>query len=586
MEENKVKKKSPIARVWELGESGHKELKISIFLAILGVLAGVIPYVSASSVVVMLIEGERDLNKYLMFVGAGAAGYILNTLLYTGALGISHKATFRILKEIREKVMHKLPKLPLGTIIDMKSGKLKQIIVDQIESMETTLAHVYPEIISNFGGFLVVWILMFIVDWRMALIAMIPLPIGIMFMSASMRGYGEKYAESVEITTQMNESLIEYTGGIEVIKAYNQGDKSYATLAERCKTNASFFYNWMNSCKTNIYAMIIAPCTMLTVLPFGWLFYQKGTLEFGDFVTSIILSICLVGPLMAIMDFVDTLAKLGTVVENVDLIINAEEQSHSKTGNEVTSGNSVKLRNVTFSYSGEGEDILKGVSLDIAEGTKTALVGPSGSGKSTIAKLIAGFWDIDSGEISFGGVDTRDIPLSQLYDKIAYVAQENFLFDDTIMENIRMGNLSASDEEVIECAKASGCHDFIEKLSEGYNTRVGGGGAHLSGGERQRIAIARAMLKDAPIVILDEATAYIDPENEAIIQNAISRLVQGKTLIVIAHRLSTITDSDQIALINDGKVEMTGTQSELLERSDLYRKMWEAYLGAKDGDEQ
>jgi len=576
------KQKSPIARVWELGESGHKQIKASIVLALIGVLAGIVPYVMASKLVTLLITGEKNLSVYIPYIVVGLVGYILNTCFYTGALGISHKATFRILKEIREKVIAKLPKLPLGTIMEMKSSRLKTTIVDQIESMETTLAHVFPEITSNLGGFLVVWIYMFVVDWRLALLAMIPLPVGIAIMFTSMKGYGENYAKSVEIGTSMNETLIEYTSGIEVIKAYNQGKKSYATLRDRCLANAAFFYNWMNQCKSNIYSMIIAPATMLTVLPFGWLFYQKGSLSFEEFVTMVILALCVTGPLLAVMDFVDTLAKLGTVVENVDTILNAKEQEHFAKESASVIGNDIELKNVEFAYKEGQEAVLKGVSLHIPEGSKTALVGPSGSGKSTIAKLIAGFWDVDAGQINFGNVNSKDIALDKLYDKISYVSQDNFLFDDTIMENIRMGKLSATDEEVIECAKASGCDEFIRNLENGYQTRVGGGGLHLSGGERQRIAIARAMLKDAKIVILDEATAYIDPENEAVIQEAVGKLVKGKTLIVIAHRLSTITDSDQIVLVNDGKIEAIGKQEELLKSSPLYKSMWEAHMGVKE----
>jgi len=579
-----VKQKSPIAQVWELGVSGHKQIIISVILALLGVLAGIVPFACASKIVVMLISGNRELSGYLLYIGAGALAYLLNTFLYTGALGISHKATFKILKEIREKALAKLPRLPLGTIMEMKSGRLKQVIIDQVESMETTLAHVFPEMISNIGGFLVIWIYMFAVDYRMALLALLPFPIGMTLMITVFIGYSKNYARSVEVTSAMNDSLIEYTGGIEVIKAYNQGNQSYATLRERCVANASFFYNWMKECKGNIYAMIIAPTTLLSILPFGWMFYDNGSLSFEGLVTSIILSLCLMGPVLAVMDFVDTLAKLGTVVDNVNSILKAKEQDHQ--GNESFDGKDedIELKNVGFSYT-EGQDaVLKGISLKIHAGTKTALVGPSGSGKSTIAKLIAGFWDADSGSIYFGKIDTKKIPLARIYDRISYVSQDNFLFDDTVMENIRMGNRSATDEEVIACAKASGCDGFIRNLENGYETRVGGGGAHLSGGERQRIAIARAMLKDAPIVILDEATAYIDPENEAIIQEAVGKLVKGKTLIVIAHRLSTITDSDKIVLVNDGKVEASGRHEELLAKSPLYKSMWEAHIGVKRGE--
>lgn len=245
--------------------------------------------------------------------------------------------------------------------------------------------------------------------------------------------------------------------------------------------------------------------------------------------------------------------------------------------------NLICIFHVSFGYHGDKE-ILHDVSLAIPAGTMTALVGPSGSGKSTIAKLIAGFWDVQSGTVTIGGVDEKKIPLKQLYDQAAFVSQDNFLFDETVRENIRMGRMSATDAEIEAACRAAGCDGFIRELEKGYDTKVGSGGAHLSGGERQRIAIARAMLKDAPIVILDEATAYIDPENEAVIQEAIAKLVKGKTVIVIAHRLSTIKDADKIVVVKDGRIMASGRHEELRESCPLYESMWQAHIGAKDGD--
>ena len=244
-------------------------------------------------------------------------------------------------------------------------------------------------------------------------------------------------------------------------------------------------------------------------------------------------------------------------------------------------GTEITLSHVFFAYAAEGPEILQDVSLDIAPGTVTALVGPSGSGKSTIAKLIAGFWDVTGGAITLGGADLRQIPLEQLNRQIAYVSQDNYLFDRTVRDNIRMGKLDATDEEVEAAASAAGCDELIRALPQGYDTVCGGGG-HLSSGEKQRISIARAMLKDAPIVILDEATASMDPENEAMIQRAISRLTKGRTLIVIAHRLGTIAGADQIVVMEKGRIVDHGSQNTLLERCPLYRQMWDAYLGVQD----
>ena len=288
------------------------------------------------------------------------------------------------------------------------------------------------------------------------------------------------------------------------------------------------------------------------------------------------------------MNFVDTLAQVSTTVDAVDELLSAEEQQHGEKRADIR-GTDIELSHVSFGYHGDtptksGREILHDVSLSIPQGSMTALVGPSGSGKSTIAKLIAGFWDVTDGTVSIGGVDEKEIPLAQLYTQVAFVSQDNYLFDESVRENIRMGRPAATDREVEEAAKATGCDAFIRSLEKGYETNVGGGGAHLSGGERQRIAIARAMLKDAPVVILDEATAYIDPENEAVIQKAIAKLVQGKTVIVIAHRLSTVKDADRIVVVKDGRIEAAGKHEELRKDCPLYEAMWQAHIGAKDGD--
>ncbi len=377
--------------------------------------------------------------------------------------------------------------------------------------------------------------------------------------------------------------MIEYINGIEVIKAFNQGKKSYARFADKVRANAQYYYDWMRRSQLGMsMAYAFFPAQMLTVLPFGWLFYTHGTLSVETFITVIILSLGMSAPIVAAFNFVDTLALVGTTVGQVDEILKAEEQVHGDAP-VVFSDHSVEVKNVSFGYHDDAE-ILHSVSLSVPQNSMTALVGPSGSGKSTIAKLIAGFWDVKSGAITMGGHDLKDIPLSELYDQVAFVSQDNYLFDDTVRENIRMGRQGATDTEVEAAAREDGCESFIAGLEHGYDTNVGGGGAHLSGGERQRIAIARAMLKDAPIIILDEATAYIDTENEAVIQRAVAKLVANKTVIVIAHRLSTITDADNIAVIDGGQILAQGRHEELLEFCPLYKEMWTAHMGAKDGD--
>lgn len=578
-----MQQKSPMLRLWELSSQYHGGLIRAVISASVGVLCGMLPYFAAARIIIGLMNGNRESGFYVFWCIMAFAGYLLRSCLYALALSMSHKATFSTLKSIREQILAKLPRMPLGTVMDTSSGEMKQIIVDQVESMERPLAHLLPEMTSNIFGPVCIFIYLFILDWRMALLSLVSIPVGMAFMMAVMKNYGKQYEGSVKVTQAMNSTIVEYINGIEVIKAFNQGKNSYARFSDRVLANAAYFYNWMKSCQLPVsVSKTVAPTTMITILPVGWIMYQTGTLEMDIFLTTIILSLGIAGPLLAAMDFVDSLAKVGTTVSQIDSILGGKEQHHGMTPVHMDS-TEIRVDHVSFGYHRDKE-ILHDVSLTIPEGTMTAFVGPSGSGKSTIAKLIAGFWDVEQGRILLGGHDLKDIPLRQLYEQTAFVSQDNYLFDETVRENIRMGRPGATDREVEDVAKAAGCDEFIRRLENGYDTVVGGGGAHLSGGERQRIAIARAMLKNAPVVILDEATAYIDPENEAVIQHAVARLVKGKTVIVIAHRLSTITDADQIFVIEDGRIAANGNHRELLESSKLYQEMWQAHIGAKDGD--
>lgn len=578
-----MQKQSPLLRIWGWGKDEHGRLIGAVISALIAVLLGMLPYFAAAQIIIGMLAGEKNLSFYLPWLGLGLAGYAARTLLYNLALSVSHKATFSILKTIRQKILEKLPKLPLGTVMDMPSGKMKQIIVDQVDGMETTLAHLFPELTANIAGPVLIMIYLFILDARCALLSLVTIPVGMIFMMSVMGNYSKDYEGAVKTTQEMNGTVVEYINGIEVIKAFNQGKSSYAKFTDRVRANASYYYNWMKRSQFGIaMAYAIVPATLITVLPVGWLWYRGGSLPIETFIMVIILSLGIAGPLISAMNFVDTLATVGTTVASVDELLSAEEQQHGDKEIRIKSTD-IELSHVSFGYH-EDKNILQDVSLSIPAGSLTALVGPSGSGKSTIAKLIAGFWDVKNGTVSMGGVDEKKIPLKQLYDQVAFVSQDNYLFDESVRENIRMGRLSATDQEVEEAAKAAGCDAFIRTLEKGYETNVGGGGAHLSGGERQRIAIARAMLKNAPVVILDEATAYIDPENEAVIQKAIAKLVQGKTVIVIAHRLSAIRDADKIVVVRDGKIEAAGKHEELRKTCPLYETMWQAHIGVKDGD--
>ena len=577
-----MKQKSPATILWELAKKEHSKLKTSVFIASIGVIAGIIPYIAASRILVELLKGNEDFKIYSLWLGIGLLSYILKSFLYSMALSVSHKATFSVLKDVRLRMLDKLPKMPLGEIISVPSGNFKQIIVDQVESMEKPLAHLLPEMTSNLLGSLSIFIYLLFLDWRMALLSLVSIPVGMLFMGLVMKNYAVQYEGSVKVNREMNSAIIEYVNGIEVIKTFNQDKRSYAKYKDKVIANARYFYEWMKSCQLPVsLSKNISPTTMITVLPFGWYFYISGSLSAEVFISVIILSLGIAGPLLETINFVDGLAKIGTIANSINLILEGKEQKHSDREVTIQQYN-IDLQNVKFGYE-EEKEILHGISLNIKEGTTVAFVGPSGSGKSTLAKLIAGYWDITEGNINIGGYNLNEIPLKQLYSLTAFVSQDNFLFNESIRENIRMGNPSASDKEVEDIAKKSGCHDFIMKMEHGYDTVVGSSGSHVSGGERQRISIARAMLKNAPIVILDEATSYIDPENEVIIKQALSKLIKDKTVIIIAHRLSTITDAEQIFLIENGKLVSYGKHDELLKGCELYRNMWNAHIGTKDG---
>ena len=557
---------------------------LSICLSVLGVASGIVPYYAAAQILIGLIGTERNFSFYIFWGIIAVVGYLAKSTFAILSTSISHTATFLSLRDIRKQIVDKFSRMPMGTLLNTPSGQLKDTLVDRVEGLETPLAHLLPEMSANVLVPVFIVIYLFVLDWRMALISLITIPVGMAFMATILKTYPQQYEGSVKINQQMNNAVVEYVNGIEVIKAFNQSAASYGKYSDAVRDNADYFYKWMKSCQWAMSSYnAICPAVLITVLPAGVLFYAAGSITAANLITIIILSLGIVGPLIAASNFADSLGMVGTVVNEIAVLLDGPELVRP-TQPVTLNSQEIQLNDVSFSYNDDGDNAIQHINLAIKPGTVTALVGPSGSGKSTITKLIAGFWDVGSGSITLGGKDLRTIPQKQLADQIAYVSQDNYLFDDTIRENIRMGRLSASDTEVEEAAKAAGCDAFIRSLENGYDTNVGGAGGHLSGGERQRIAIARAMLKNAPIVILDEATAYIDPENEAVVQEAVSKLVAGKTLIIIAHRLSTITDSDQIVVMKDGVISNIGTHDELLKTSELYREMWQAHIGAKDGE--
>ena len=554
---------------------------ISVSAAILGVFFAMAPYFIIGNIMVNLLEGVKNYSIYLNLCLVIMIVWLFRILFHNISTFISHKITFAMLADIRKNLCEKLYKLPLGYVKDIPSGSLKNIIVERVDSMEITLAHMIPELTANILGPICIVIYLFFLDWRMALASLITVPVGIIAYMGMFKNMDERYNNTIIKTKVLNDTAVEYINGIEVIKVFGKAQSSYDKFVMAAKEGADCFIEWMRSCIWySATAMSLLPATLVGILPIGVYLYNKGSLLGPVFVLIIILSFGIVAPLITCSAFAEDLAKVGTIMSEISSVMEEKDMERPKNFEHKLGNANVELRAVRFGY--HKKEVLRGIDMKIDDGNVVALVGPSGSGKSTIAKLIAGLWDTVEGNILIGGVNTKEIPLDVQNKFIAYVSQDNYLFDLSIRENIRLGNPKASGKEVEEIAKKSGCHDFIMNLSDGYETVVGGAGGHLSGGERQRISIARAMLKDAKLIILDEATAYTDPENEALIQSAVAKLSQNKTMIVIAHRLSTIKDVDKIYVINDGKVEAADTHEELLKSCKLYKDMWEAHIEVKD----
>ncbi|MBR4005807.1 MAG: ABC transporter ATP-binding protein [Treponema sp.] len=575
---------------WILYFAGSKkgQYMVSVFFALLSVACCIAPYFIIARIVQQLLAGVRDWKLFLQECGITALFWLGNVLFHAISTSMSHVATFNLLGNIRKSMCDKLTRLPLGTVLDMPSGSLKNIMIERIDSMETTLAHIVPEYTSNIILSIVLVVYLFVLDWRLALACMATLPIGFVAMCFMFKDGPARFKYALDKTKALNDTAVEYINGIEVIKAFGKSKSSYERFVVAAKEGSACYVEWMRDCIwPHAVATVVTPSLLFSLLPIGGFMFLKGTIDASLFITVIVLAVNAIQPFLIAFTYHDDIAKAGAIFGEVGSIMTLDELERPAVDVKKPFDNSIVLKDVHFSYHKgiEGEDrkeILHGISMTLPQGSYTAFVGPSGSGKSTIARLIASLWDVDSGSVEIGGVNIKDLSLQEYNSRVAYVSQDNFLFDMSVRENIRLGRQNATDAEVEEIARKAGCYDFIMSLENGFDTIVGGSGAHLSGGERQRIAIARAMMKDAPIVILDEATAYTDPENEAIIQKSVAQLVKGKTLIVIAHRLSTVKDADKLYVIKDGVIDSCGTHDELLAQDGLYADMWKAHIGAKD----
>ena len=564
-----------------VGESSGK-MRFSIFLAVLGELFGMGPFLMVAVLADALYRGTATPMLVLPLCGGAAVCQIIKMLLTWQSSLISHKISFTILKNIREAITDRMAKVPMGVMLETPTGTFKNLIVDNVAKLEDSMAHFMPELPSNIAAPLCSILLIFLLDWRMGLAALVTIPLGTLFFAAMMRGYGPRMENYMRSANEMNSALVEFVNGIQVIKAFNRSASSYGKYADSVRYFHDSTMAWWSQCWLwNAAARAVLPSTLLGTLPVGAWLYMEGSLSLPVFLVALVVPLGFIAPLMKVSEAMEQVSMIKGNLEQVTTFLKTPELVRPTEPADLGE-RAYRFDDVHFAY--KEAEVLHGISFQTQPGTMTAIVGPSGSGKSTIAKLMAGFWDATSGTIRFGGQDIRNIPFGQLMSEISYVAQDNFLFDKSIRENIRIGNPEASDEQVETAAKAANCHDFIMQLEQGYDTMAGDAGDRLSGGERQRITIARAMLKQASVIILDEATAYADPENEALIQQAISKLVAGKSLIVVAHRLNTIRNADQILVVANGEIVGRGTHEEILQDCPLYRKMWQDYAGSTKGD--
>ena len=558
------------------------KMAASVVLAILSVAGGFVPYLGVYQIIRLFLERQASWEGILFWCGVCLAGYAVKVAGYALSTMLAHVSAYTILEGLRLQAADRLMGAPLGEVDSRPIGAMKSTIVDRIEDIEPPLAHMIPELSSNILLPLVVVVAMFAIDWRMGLALLVTIPVALIPMAFGMRTYNKNYAAYMAANAHVNSVIVEYVEGIQVVKAFSQGERSYQKFAQAVSSFKAFTMDWyrctwasMNLC------LSILPTTLLGTLPMGIYLYQTGVLDPALVTLCLMMALGIVTPLMSATAFINSMKSMQFAVKDTRELLDLPQLSQSEQDAPLE-GCSIQLKDVSFSYGGsDGKDVLHHLDLTIPQGKFTALVGPSGGGKSTIARLVARFWDVTGGSITLGGRDIRALPLKQLSREISFVTQDNFLFDCSLKENIRLGKPDASDEEVLAAARAAQCEEFLARLDRGWDTPAGEAGRQLSGGERQRIAIARAILKDAPIVILDEATAFTDPENEDKIQSSIMALSKGKTLLVIAHRLSTIQNADQIVVLEKGHIVDQGTQAELLRRCLLYQKLWQAHIGAQ-----
>lgn len=575
-------------KVLEYAGEYRKTTYASMAVMLIGIVMNVLPFLFLYQLMEPLLLHENVEVWYVAWrvLAIGICG-VLYALFYVKGLALSHQAAYKTLRNLRSSLQGKLERQPLGTIQEKGVGTLKKMFIDDIDSIELLLAHALPEGLSNVVVPLFVFIAMFFVDWKLALLSLASIPISLIAMmtmySVGMKKMGPYYMAG----QKMNNTIIEYINGMEVVKVFNKDADSYERFRKDVSDYRDYTLAWYKAAWPwmAIYSSLL-PCTVILTLPLGAWFVLSGWSALPDLILVLCLSLSIGMPLLKSLGFLPTMPQLNYKISALEQVLDAPELQQTPDsfhGKDDT----IVYDHVSFGYTKtqpgpDGkpmvveDEVLHDISFTAKAGQKTALVGESGSGKSTLAKLLIHYYDPQKGSISIGGQKLCDMSLEALNSRISYVAQDQYLFNTSLLENIRIGRLNATDEEVLEAARKAQCMEFLEKLPQGIHSMAGDAGKMLSGGQRQRISLARAILKDAPIVVLDEATAYADPENEEKMEAAIAELVKGKTLVVIAHKLPAIMNADQICVVDHGKLVAAGKHQDLIQSCPEYQKLWKA----------
>lgn len=555
-------------------KTNRRRLLAAGALAVLSALCSLLPMLGLYVILDALLSNPRDVSQAYMGAGLSVGGIFLQVVFHFLSTRLSHLTAFETLHTVRSDILRKFARVPQGFLDENPAGKLKSRIFDDVEKLEMFYGHHYPEILGNLIVPVGMIAVVFCMDWRVGLVMLLPIVIYMSCIGVMGKLAMKNFPVMDSSTQKLNSSLVEYVHGMKEIRIFAAEGKSWSRFEESARSYCGFMKRWFAECRHSMTVnSVIMSSGIVFVFPAAGYLYATGRIDAPSLLFYLFASLCYVAPLTKIGRYGDEMnicmQIAGRLAELLDMRELPQEEASS-----VPERFDVVFDNVSFGY-GE-KKVFDGLSFTAEAGKVTALVGPSGGGKSTIARLIARFWDVKGGSIRIGGVDIRSMTAEQLASTIAFVTQNNTVFEQSVIDNIRLGKPDATFEEVTEAAKAARCHDFIMALPQGYETMLGRG-CPLSGGERQRIAIARALLKNAPVLILDEATAYCDPDNEDELQKALSALARGKTVVVIAHRLLSVADADTIMVIRNGELAASGSHADLLTASPVYRNMWEAF---------